>query len=155
MANPNMTTIPSTTADNGLLFDKKNKVSIWASNVPYAEIPDEYFEETFYKNNKRAKNTWSQNYNIRYFLPENMETNGSHEGLIDIETAAGACSCSSSFIVNLLSKAKKAKLEQVSWIILIFEQEYSVKLSGTDKDVYTTFLGAFNYDPMSENVLEE
>jgi hypothetical protein len=150
-----MNTEPQTIKDKALLFNKKNKVSIWASNTPYAEIPDEYFEETFFKNNKRARNTWSSNYKLQYFLPENMETNGSHEGLIDIEIAAGECSCSSSFMINLLSKAKKAKLEQVSWIILLFEQEYSVKLSGISKDETTTFLGAFNYDPMSENALEE
>ncbi|WP_158971962.1 immunity 22 family protein [Paraglaciecola sp. L3A3] len=137
------------------LFNKKNKVSIWASNYPYADIPDEYFEETFFKNNKRAKNTWSANYNIRYFLPEDMETNGSHDGLIDIRDAAGQCSCSSSYIVNLMSKAKKNKLEQVSWIILLFEQEYSAKLSGVANDEYTTFLGAFNYDPYSESLLDE
>ena len=64
--------------DKSLLFNKKNKVSVWASDYLYADIPDEYFEETFFKNNKRAKNTWSDNYNIRYFLPADMETNGSH-----------------------------------------------------------------------------
>ncbi|MDU0353939.1 immunity 22 family protein [Paraglaciecola aquimarina] len=141
--------------EQSLLFNKKNKVSIWAANFPYADIPDEYFEETFFKNNKRAKNTWSANYKIRYFLPEDMETNGSHDSLIDIREAAGQCSCSSSYIVNLLSKAKKAKLEQVSWIILLFEQEYSTKLSGVSQDKYTTFLGAFNYDPLSESVFAE
>ncbi|MCF2948722.1 immunity 22 family protein [Paraglaciecola aquimarina] len=139
--------------NKALLFDKKNKVSIWVSDTPYADIPDEYFEESFFKKNKRAKNTWSDNYNLAYFLPENMETNGSHDGLIDIQTAAGQCSCSSSFMVNLLSKAKKNKLENISWIILVFELEYSTKLSGVTNDYFTTFLGAFNYDPMSESLL--
>ncbi|MGJ8679367.1 immunity 22 family protein [Paraglaciecola sp.] len=150
-----MTANDSNSSTQDLLFDKKNKVSIWASDTPYADIPDEYFEETFFKKNKRAKNTWSDNYKLKYFLPENMETNGSHEGLIDIQTAAGQCSCSSSFMQNLLSRAKKNKLENISWIILVFELEYSAKQSGIQKDEYTTFLGAFNYDPMSESELGE
>jgi hypothetical protein len=138
----------------GMLFNKKNKVSVWASQHPYADIPDEYFAETFFKNDTRAKNTWSNNYKIRYFVPTQMETNGAHTGTIDIHTAAGQCSCSSSFIVNLMSKAKKNKMEQVSWIILLFEQEYSIKLSGVAQDEYTTFLGAFNYDANSESVFD-
>lgn len=141
--------------EKGLLFNKKNKVSVWASQHPYVDIPDEYFAETFFKNNTRAKNCWSENYKIRYFVPDQMETNGAHEGMIDIYSAAGQCSCSSSFMVNLLSRAKKNKMEQVTWIILLFEQEYSAKLSGVSQDEYTTFLGAFNYDASSASLLGE
>ncbi len=43
----------------------------------------------------------------------------------------------------------------MTWIILLFEQEYSIKLSGVVKDEYTTFLGAFNYDASSESLLGE
>jgi hypothetical protein len=139
--------------EKGLLFNTKGKVSVWASQYPYADIPDEYFEESFFKKGARARNCWSDNYKIRYFVPQQMETNGAQTDTIDIHTAAGECSCSSSFIVNLMSKAKKNKMEQVTWIILLFEQEYSVKLSGVNQDEYTTFLGAFNYDASSESLL--
>jgi hypothetical protein len=142
-------------AKQDFLFSKKNKVSVWASQHPYADIPDDYFEETFFKNNTRARNTWSDNYKLRYFEPQMMETNGAHSGVIDINTAAGECSCSSSFMVNLLSKAKKNNMLQVSWIILLFEHEYSAKLSGVTADEYTTFLGAFNYDADSDSLLGE
>ena len=128
---------------------------MWASQHPYADIPDDYFEERFFKNNTRAKNTWSDNYRLNYFEPQMMETNGAHTGTIDIQTAAGECSCSSSFMVNLLSKAKKNNMQQVSWIILLFEHEYSAKQSGVTQDEYTTFLGAFNYDATSDSLLGE
>jgi|TARA_B110000240_G_C13356274_1_gene391955 hypothetical protein len=141
--------------EKGLLFNTKGKVSVWVSQHPYADIPDEYFDETFSKKGSRAKNSWSDNYKIRYFDPKQMETNGAHTGTIDIHEAAGGCSCSSSFIVNLMSKAKKNKLNQVTWIILLFEQEYGVKQSGVTEDEYTTFLGAFNYDASSESLLRE
>jgi len=127
-------------------FAKKYKVSVWASQRPYGEIPDDYFEERFRKNNTRACNTWSDNFNLQYFMPENMETNGAHEGTLNIKQAAGQCSFSRSYIDVLTGKAKKKKLEEISWIILLFEYEYSVKISGVDKDNYTTFLGAFDYD---------
>ena len=136
------------------LFTKKNKVSIWASNHPYADIPEEYFEETFSKNNTRAKNTWSSNFKIRYFRPEDLETNGSHEGLIELKQAAGECSFSTSFIDALMSKAKKKDLLQVSWIILLFEYEYSSKTTGVEADEYATLLGAFNYDDDADSLVE-
>ena len=43
----------------------------------------------------------------------------------------------------------------MTWIILLFEQEYSVKQSGVTEDEFTTFLGAFNYDASSESLLGE
>ena len=136
------------------LFSKKNKVSIWASKHPYAKIPEGYFKESFSKNNTRARNTWSNNFKIRYFRPEDMETNGSHDGLIGIKHAAGECSFSSSFIEPLLSKAKKKNLLQVSWIIILFEYEYSAKVTGIENDEYVTLLGAFNYDDDADSLIE-
>ena len=70
-----------------------------------------------------------------------------------INKAAGECSFSSSYIEVLMSKARKKKLEEVSWIVLLFEYEYSPKVSGVDKDNYMTFLGAFDYDDGADNLL--
>ncbi len=138
----------------GFLFSKKNKVSVWASTHPYADIPDEYFEETFSKNNTRASNTWSDNFKIRYFSPSKMETNGAHEGTIDIQQAVGECSFSSSFIDVLKSKAKKKKIKEITWVILLFEYEYSAKVSGIESDEYVTLVGAFDYDDDTDSLIE-
>ncbi len=135
-------------------FSKKNKVSVWASQHPYADIPDAYFEETFSRNNTRATNTWSKNFRLKYFMPENMETNGAMDGLIDIKQAVGECSFSASFMDVLMSKARKKQLEQVTWVVVLFEYEYSVKLSATGKDEYLTFLGAFDYDDDADSVYD-
>lgn len=143
-----------TSGDKTFLFAKKHKVSIWASNHLYQEIPEEYFEETFSKGGTRAKNIWTSNFKIRYFRPEDMETNGSMEGLINIKQAVGECSFSCSFIDNLMSKAKKKNLLEVSWIVLLYEFEYSTKTSGVDSDEYLTLLGAFNYDDDAESLFE-
>ena len=132
--------------EKGHLFKKKNKVSVWVSTHPYADIPDEYFEETFFKNNTRAKNQWSNNFNIRYFAPEYLETNGATQGTINIEKAVGECSYADSFIKNLLNKAKKKKLTDITWIVLLYEYEYSARVTGVEKDDYLTLLGAFDYD---------
>ena len=59
-----------------------------------------------------------------------------------------------SYINNLFSKATKLNLTKVSWVILLFEYEYSARLTGVDKDEYLTFIGAFNYDDEAENVYE-
>lgn len=140
--------------DKGFDFSKRYKVSVWVSQTAYAEIPDEYFEETFSKNNTRAKNTWSDNYKLRFFKPELMETNGAETGVVSVEKAAGECSFSNSFIKNLLSKAKKNNLESITWIILLFDYEYSSKLSGIEKDEFTQFVGAFNYDDDADSLFE-
>lgn len=145
---------PNPSNEKGMLFGKKNKVSVWVSNHPYGEIPEEYFEEVFSKGNTRAKNKWSDNFKIRYFRPEDMETNGSMDGKIAVKQAAGECSFSSSFIEPLLSKAKKKDLLEISWIILLYEYEYSAKISGVEKDEYVTLLGAFSYDDDADSVYE-
>lgn len=131
---------------NGFLFQKKNKVSVWVSTHQYADIPDEYFEETFFKNNTRARNQFSDNFKIRYFSPEYLETNGATEGTISIEKAVGECSYADSFIKNLMSKAKKKGLLNITWVVLLYEFEYSNKQTGIGKDDYLTLLGAFEYD---------
>lgn len=141
-------------SEKGFDFTKKFKVSAWVSEFPYAEIPDEYFEESFSKNNTRATNTWSANYQLRFFRPELMETNGAQTGKILIERAAGECSFSASFIKPLLSKAKKKQVNEVTWLILLYEFEYSAKLSGVDSDEYTRFIGAFNYDDEADSLYE-
>ncbi len=140
--------------EKGLLFSKKNKVSVWVSKHPYADIPDDYFEEHFSKNNTRASNTWSSNFKMRYFRPEDMETNGSQNGTINIKQAAGECSFSCSYIDALMSKAKKKEMLEITWLILLFEYEYSAKISGVESDKYVTLLGAFNYDDDAENLYE-
>lgn len=136
--------------EKGHLFKKKNKVSVWVSTTPYADIPDEYFEETFFKNNTRAKNEWSNNFNMRYFSPEYLETNGAMEGTISIEKAVNECSYADSFIKNLMSKAEKKKLTDITWIVLLYEYEYSARVSGVAKDKYLNLLGAFDYDAEEE-----
>ena len=148
-----MPVIPLKT-EKGHLFTKKNKVSIWASKHPYAAIPEEYFEEHFSKNNTRASNTWSSNFKMRYFRPEDMETNGSQDGTINIKQAAGECSFSCSYIDALMSKAKKKDLLEITWLILLFEYEYSAKTSGVESDEYVTLLGAFNYDDDADSLYE-
>jgi len=141
-------------AEKKHLFAKKNKVSIWASQHPYADIPEGYFEETFSKNNTRAINQWSNNFRMRYFRPEDMETNGSQDDSINIKQAVGECSFSCSYIDTLLSKAKKKNIQEVTWVILLFEYEYSAKISGVESDEYVTLLGAFNYDDDADSLYE-
>ena len=136
------------------LFNKKYKVSIWASTSPYEDIPDEYFQETYSKNKTRAQNSWTKNFKIRYFNPVTLETNGSQKGLLDIKQVAGQCSYSTSFIDNLMSKAVKKNITKVSWLILLYEFEYSAKISGVESDEYVTLLGAFNYDDDADNLFE-
>ncbi|MCW8875572.1 MAG: immunity 22 family protein [Kangiellaceae bacterium] len=138
----------------GYDFTKKNKVTVWASKFPYADIPEEYFEESFSNKGKRARNQWSDNYKIRFFNPEHMETNGSMEGFIDIEQAVGECSFSQSFIKPLLNKAKQKDFLKVSWVILLFDYEYSAKATDIDLDKYTSLLGAFTFDEEAESIFE-
>ena len=136
--------------EKGHLFQKKNKVSIWVSTHPYADIPDEYFEETFFKNNTRAKNQWSNNFNMRYFAPEHLETNGAKHGTVTVKKAASECSYADSFMENLMSKARKKKLTDITWMVLLYEYEYSSRVSGVEKDAYLNLLGAFEYDAAEE-----
>lgn len=135
-------------------FSKKDKVSVWVSQYPYQDIPDDYFEETFDKEKTRANNAWSDNFKLEYFHPDDMETNGALKGTVNILKAAGECSFSHSYIEALLSKARQNNCEQVTWIIMLFDYEYSIKSSGVVRDEYVTFLGAFEYNDAADNVIE-
>jgi len=146
--------IASTSTDKGYLFAKKNKVSIWASKHPYEDIPDDYFEESFSKNNTRARNSWSNNFKMRYFRPEEMETNGAVEGTRPISDVVGECSFSTSYIDTLMSKAKKKDMLEITWLVLLFDYEYSAKTSGVESDEYLTLLGAFSYDDDADSLIE-
>jgi hypothetical protein len=136
------------------LFTKKNKVSVWVSTVPYADIPDEYFEESYTKNDTRATNQWTKNFRIRYFNPDLLETNGSMDDTMKVKQAVGECSYSSSFFEVLMSKAKKKKVNDITWMVLLYECEYSSKLTGIEKDEYLRLLGAFDYNDEAGNLYE-
>jgi len=140
--------------DNTFDFSTKKKVSIWVSQHPYKDIPDEYFEETFSRNNTRATNLWSKNYRIKYFKPDDLETNGAESGTIDVKSAAAECSFSSSFMNPLMNRARKKKINDITWMILIYEMEYNSKLTGTESDEFTKFMGAFNYDDSADSLTD-
>lgn len=127
-------------------FNKKGKVSVWVSDVPYADIPDEYFEESYSRNNTRATNQWTKNFKMKFFDPKMLETNGAEVETISLELAVKACSCSNSFLQPLLSKARKRKVAEITWVVLLFNYEYSMNLSGVGKDEYLKFVGAFDFD---------
>jgi len=132
----------------------KNKVSIWISLFPYGKIPDEYFEEEFTNKKTRATNTWSNNFKLPYFNPNYMETNGIYSGTIMIKKAMGACSFSSSYVDALMNAARQRKIDEITWIVLLYDQAYDVSKSGVKKDEYMTFLGAFDYDEAADNLFE-
>lgn len=135
-------------------FLKRNKVSVWASQIEYEAIPDAYFEEAFTKNGTRATNQWTANFKLKYFNPDMLETNGAQIGLVDIERAAGECSYSKSYMEVLMSKARNKKLEQVSWLVMLFGVEYSRKITGVEQDDVLTFVGAFDFDEETESLYE-
>jgi len=135
-------------------YKKKNKVSVWVSQHPYEDIPDGYFEESFAKKGSRARNDWSDNFKLRYFKPDMMETNGSTEGTVNMLKAAGECSYSTSYMETLSSKAREKGFEQVTWVIMLFELEYNSVLSGVESDEFVSFLGVFDYDDDADNLYE-
>ncbi|MBT4289251.1 MAG: immunity 22 family protein [Deltaproteobacteria bacterium] len=138
----------------GLDYYHKNKVSVWISLFPYGEIPDEYFEEKFTHKKTRATNTWSNNFKLSYFNPNYMETNGIYSGTIMIKKAMGACSFSSSYVEALMTTARQKKIEEITWIVLLYDQAYDVTKSGVEKDEYMIFLGVFDYDETADNLFE-
>jgi len=101
---------------------------------------------------KKATNTWTENFAMAFFDPNKLETNGSHKGSISIKQAVAECSCSSSFIEALMSKANKKKITELTWIVLLYDYDYSVKETGANKDKYLNFLGSFDYDSKAESL---
>ncbi len=132
-------------------FDKEGMVSIWVSQVPYADIPDDYFDE---KKGRIPLNEWAGNFRFNTFDTENIEMNGAYEGTVHIKRAAGECSYSRSYIDALVAKAVKLDLEKITWIILLFDFEYYPKKTGVFKDRYVNFVGSYPYDSEADNLYE-
>lgn len=135
-------------------FSEKKKVSVWVSQHAYADIADEYFDEKFSNKKTRATNTWSENFKIKYFNPDYMETNGVYGGTVNIKKAAGECSFSTSYIEQVVELAKKRRFEEITWVVLLYDNAYDAAVSGVKKDKYLTFLGVFDYDEAADNLYE-
>ena len=133
-------------------FEKEGMVSVWASQVPYADIPDDYFDEK--GEGHIPLNEWAGNFKFNTFNSENIEINGAYEGSVNIKKAAGECSYSKSYIDALVAKAEKLDLVNVTWIIVCFDFEYYPKKTGVFKDQYMNFIGSYPYDPEAENLYE-
>ena len=138
--------------DEKTKFDKEGMVSVWVSQVPYAEIRDDYFDEN--ETGHIPLNEWAGNFKFNTFNPDNIEINGAYEGTVNIKIAAGKCSYSTSYIDPLVAKAKKLDIVNITWIILLFDFEYYPKKTGVFKDNYVNFIGSYPYDPEANNLYE-
>ena len=89
---------------------------------------------------------------MAYFLPDSLETNGATVGTVDLRKAVGLCSSSKSYIDAVMSKARRKKIDKVTWVVILFDIEYTSKETGMGKDDYMTFLGAFSCDEEQDPV---
>lgn len=131
---------------NGPDFRCDDRVSIWISDVPYAEIEDSYFDEDFSCKDGAPVNEWSGNYGFGFYNAQRLATNGAMVGLITLEKALKDCSFSKSFLQPVLEQAEKLEISNISWIILLYDFDYQPDVTGVTDDRYTRFLGAFDYD---------
>jgi hypothetical protein len=131
-------------------FDKEGMVSVWVSQVPYADIPDDYFDER--EKGHIPLNEWAGNFKFNTFNSDNIEINGAYDGTVTIKRAAGECSYSTSYIDALVAKAKKLDLVNITWIILLFDFEYYPKKTGVSKDQYVNFIGSYPYNSDADNL---
>lgn len=127
-------------------FRCDDRVSVWVSNYPYADIPDSYFDEDFRCKGGAPVNEWAGNYGFGFYDEERLATNGAMEGLMSLKQALQGCSFSASFIKPALAQAKEDGMENISWIILLYDFDYQPDETGVSDDKYTRFLGAFDYD---------
>jgi hypothetical protein len=49
---------------------------------------------------------------------------------------------------------QKKYILEITWLVLLFEYEYSAKVSGMESDEYLTLLGAFNYDDDADSLYD-
>ncbi|MBY4676645.1 immunity 22 family protein [Marinobacterium arenosum] len=137
---------------NGPDFRCEDKVSIWVSQTPYALIPDSYFEEDFRCKGGAPVNEWAGNYGFGFYDGERLATNGVMEGSVSLQHCAGECSFSSSFVEELLAQARTQQLEQITWLILLYDFAYDPQQTGVTEDAYTRFVGVFDYNDEADGL---
>jgi hypothetical protein len=128
--------------------EDEDVVSIWASIVPYAEIPEDYFTYNFAGGDNDPWNRFSSDFGFGYYDDDFVESYFDEPGkrVVPIGDLISPLSYSPSFIDAVEHRAKELGLEKTSYVFLIYNFKYEPSATGKDKSDFFQFLGTFPFD---------
>jgi Immunity protein 22 len=132
-------------------FEKKGRVSIWVAIVPWTQLPKEYFEEHYGREDNEAFTQFSEDFGFGFFDHDFVDTNGSKETKL-LEELLGECSFSSSYLGEAVAESNKRGLTKTSFVFLLYDIEYQPETTKVSRSSYMEFLGSFRFDPKATSV---
>ncbi len=126
--------------------DEIEIVSIWVSKCNLNDIPDDYFEENYGGEDEESWNDFSSEFGFGYYDHDFVETYFIDDGEIThIKNLLEPLSYSDTFIDSAINAAIEKNLAETSFVFLIYNFEYSSKITGITESKYMSFLGAFPF----------
>jgi Immunity protein 22 len=129
-------------------------VSIWASIVPLAEIPDDYFEERYSETEDIPQTKFCGDFDFWGHDHDQIDANCSLKGPESFERLIGECSFSKSYISEATKRARKLGIETTQQVMLLYDLRYDLKPSVVETSPYLRFVGSFPYDSNASSAFE-
>ena len=127
--------------------DDEKVISVWASTVPWDDIPDDYWEYNFDGSDDDPWNRFSSDFGFGYYDDDFVESyfDDPEKKMIPIEELIAPLSYSSSFLDAVTQRAKAIGLVTTSYVFLMYNFKYDPNVTGTEKSKYFRFVGTFPY----------
>ena len=127
-------------------FEKKRVVSIWVATVPWRQIPDDYLEEHYGREEGEPFSRFAEDFGFGFYDHDFVSTNAVADQPKSVERLIGECSYSASFLADAVAAAKRQKFEQADFVFLLYDVAYPPKITKVSRSEYMAFLGSFPYD---------
>ena len=129
-------------------IDDENVVSIWATPVPYHEIPEDYFTYDFAGGDNDPWNRFSSDFGFGYYDDDFVENyfDEPEKCSLPVRELIAPLSYSSSFIDAVVQRAKELGLEETSYLFLIYNFKYDPTITRKQKSAIFQFLGTFLFN---------
>ena len=135
--------------------EDRDVVSIWVAHTDFDGIPEDYLE---YNRDDRDDTPWStftNNFGFGFYDDDFVESYlqpGKEKATVYEQLKY--LSYSSSFIEQAVAEAQKRKLEETSFVFLMYNFAYDPKVTKIQRDDYLEFLGVFTFDQQSDSAVQ-
>lgn len=133
--------------------EDRDVVSIWVAHTNFDAIPEDYMEYNRDDNDDAPWSTFTHNFGFGYYDDDFVESYVQPDKrTAPLYEQLKYLSYSASFIDLAVEEARKRKLDQTTFVFLMYNFAYDPKVTRIVRDDYLEFLGVFLFDQESGSV---
>ena len=127
--------------------DDEKVVSVWASIVPWDDIPEDYWTYNFVGEDDDPWNRFSTDFGFGYYNDDFVEAyfDETEKKIVPISTLIAPLSYASSFAPAVVKRSKTMGVSETSYVFLMYNFKYDPKVTGKDRSDFFRFVGVFPY----------